>query len=212
MEAGGDGEPRPDLRGASARLGASLLGLVRTRLELASVELAEERDRVQQQLRCCSRQWRCSCSRCCSSRPGSSRTIWDTYRLTAIAIVAVVFAGAGAALLALRVAGGERRADTVRRHHGRIRTRSRRACRSRQHPARGAPDNMNREALARRKSLLVAQSHLHRLQAAMAWHDVKASRGAAAPRAGPRRPRPDDRRHAHRQSRCRYSASRASDA
>jgi len=32
---------------------------------------------------------------------------------------------------------------------------------------------MNREALARRKSLLVAQSHLHRLQAAMAWHDVK---------------------------------------
>jgi len=32
---------------------------------------------------------------------------------------------------------------------------------------------MNREALARRKSLLVAQSHLHRLQARMAWHDVK---------------------------------------
>jgi hypothetical protein len=31
---------------------------------------------------------------------------------------------------------------------------------------------MNREALARRKSLLVAQSHLHRLQARMAWHDV----------------------------------------
>lgn len=32
---------------------------------------------------------------------------------------------------------------------------------------------MNREALARRKSLLVAQSHLHRLQAAMALHEVK---------------------------------------
>jgi MFS superfamily sulfate permease-like transporter len=32
---------------------------------------------------------------------------------------------------------------------------------------------MNREARARRKSLLVAQSHLHRLQAAMAWHEVK---------------------------------------
>ena len=39
---------------------------------------------------------------------------------------------------------------------------------------------MNREALARRKSLLVAQSHLHRLQAAMAWHEVKESRAAAA--------------------------------
>jgi hypothetical protein len=32
---------------------------------------------------------------------------------------------------------------------------------------------MNREALERRKSLLVAQSHLHRLQARMAWHDVR---------------------------------------
>jgi hypothetical protein len=32
---------------------------------------------------------------------------------------------------------------------------------------------MNREELARRKSLLVAQAHLHRLQAGMAWHDVK---------------------------------------
>ena len=32
---------------------------------------------------------------------------------------------------------------------------------------------MNKEALARRKSLLVAQSHLHRLQAGMAWHNVK---------------------------------------
>jgi hypothetical protein len=32
---------------------------------------------------------------------------------------------------------------------------------------------MNSEELARRKSLLVAQSHLHRLQARMAWNDVK---------------------------------------
>jgi len=32
---------------------------------------------------------------------------------------------------------------------------------------------MNREELDRRKSLLVAQAHLHRLQAGMAWHDVK---------------------------------------
>ena len=31
---------------------------------------------------------------------------------------------------------------------------------------------MNREELARRKSLLVAQSHLHRLQVGMAWRDV----------------------------------------
>jgi len=32
---------------------------------------------------------------------------------------------------------------------------------------------MNSEALARRKSLLVAQSHLHRLQAGMALYDLK---------------------------------------
>ena len=32
---------------------------------------------------------------------------------------------------------------------------------------------MSRESLARRKSLLVAQSHLHRLQAGMAWYEVK---------------------------------------
>lgn len=33
--------------------------------------------------------------------------------------------------------------------------------------------NPNRQALDRRKSLLIAQSHMHRLQAGMAWHDVK---------------------------------------
>jgi MFS superfamily sulfate permease-like transporter len=32
---------------------------------------------------------------------------------------------------------------------------------------------MNREELDRRKSLLVAQSHLHRLQARLAWHDLQ---------------------------------------
>jgi MFS superfamily sulfate permease-like transporter len=44
---------------------------------------------------------------------------------------------------------------------------------------------MNREAIARRKSLLVAQSHLHRLQARMAWHEV--SNVVSPPRAPPDR-------------------------
>ena len=44
---------------------------------------------------------------------------------------------------------------------------------------------MNREALARRKSLLVAQSHLHRLQASMAWHEVK--QVVSPPRLAPER-------------------------
>jgi hypothetical protein len=44
---------------------------------------------------------------------------------------------------------------------------------------------MNREALDRRKSLLIAQSHLHRLQAGMAWHDVKEA--VLPPRPAPER-------------------------
>jgi len=44
---------------------------------------------------------------------------------------------------------------------------------------------MNRENTARRKSLLVAQAHLHRLQAAMAWHQVKEI--VSPPRAAPDR-------------------------
>jgi hypothetical protein len=44
---------------------------------------------------------------------------------------------------------------------------------------------MNREVLARRKSLLVAQAHLHRLQTAMAWYEVKDI--VAPPRPAPER-------------------------
>jgi len=44
---------------------------------------------------------------------------------------------------------------------------------------------MNRESLARRKSLLVAQAHLHRLQAGMAWYEVKEI--VAPPRPAPER-------------------------
>ena len=32
---------------------------------------------------------------------------------------------------------------------------------------------MTREQHARRKDLLIAQSHLHRLQARLAWHDIR---------------------------------------
>jgi uncharacterized membrane protein YqjE len=42
--------PSGGLRRALARAGASVLGLVRTRLQLASVEFAEERERVRSRL------------------------------------------------------------------------------------------------------------------------------------------------------------------
>jgi|KBSMisStaDraftv2_1062788.scaffolds.fasta_scaffold12345_8 uncharacterized membrane protein YqjE len=100
----GDSEqsaPR-SLRGSAARLGASLLGLVRTRLELASLELAEQRDRVQQQLTLLLAAMAMFMFAVLFLASWVIAYYWDTHRLTAIAIVAVVFAGAGAALLALR--------------------------------------------------------------------------------------------------------------
>src|SRR4029078_4548177 len=100
----GDSEqsaPR-SLRGSAARLGASLLGLVRTRVELASLELAEHRDRVQQQLTLLLAAMAMFMFAVLFLASWVIAYYWDTHRLTAIAIVAVVFAGAGAALLALR--------------------------------------------------------------------------------------------------------------
>jgi len=103
MDSGGSEQSAPrSLRGAAARLGASLLGLVRTRLELASLELAEERDRVQQQLTLLLAAMAMFMFALLFIAGWVIAYYWDTHRLTAIAIVAVVFAGAGAALLALR--------------------------------------------------------------------------------------------------------------
>jgi uncharacterized membrane protein YqjE len=94
--------PARDLLGASARLGASLLGLVRTRLELASVEFAEERDRIQQQLALLVMALGMFLFALLFVATWIVVYYWDTYRLTAIAIVAMVFAAGGAALLMLR--------------------------------------------------------------------------------------------------------------
>jgi len=103
MDDGGSGQTNSrGLRGAAARLGASLLGLVRTRLELASVELAEERDRVQQQLTLLVAAMATFMFAALFVATWVIAYFWDTYRLTAIAIVAIVFAGAGALLLMLR--------------------------------------------------------------------------------------------------------------
>jgi uncharacterized membrane protein YqjE len=103
MDSGRSEQPAPrDLRGATARLGASLLGLVRTRLELASVELAEERDRVQQQLTFLIAAMAMFMFAVLFVATWVIAYYWETHRLTAIAVVAVIFAGAGAALLVLR--------------------------------------------------------------------------------------------------------------
>ncbi len=107
MDSGGNRQtaqqaaPR-SLRGSVARLGASLLGLVRTRLELASIEFAEERNRIQQQLVLLVAASGLLMFGVLFAAMWVVVYFWDTNRLTAIAIVALVFAAAGAALLLVR--------------------------------------------------------------------------------------------------------------
>ena len=103
MTEGGSGQsPGRGLGSAAARLGASLLGLVRTRLELASVELAEERDRVQYHVASLVLAIAMFMFALLFAAAWIVVYFWDTNRLTAIAVVAIVFAAAGAALLVLR--------------------------------------------------------------------------------------------------------------
>ena len=102
IDGGSEQSQSRGLGGAASRLGASLLGLVRTRLELASVELAEERDRVQYQLTSLVVAIAMFMFALLFAATWIIVYFWDTTRLTAIAVVAFVFAAAGAALLMLR--------------------------------------------------------------------------------------------------------------
>jgi uncharacterized membrane protein YqjE len=103
MSDGGSGQSQArGLSGAVARLGASLLGLLRTRLELASVELAEERDRIQYQLASLVVAVAMFLFALLFAATWVIVYFWETNRLTAIGIVAAVFAAAGAAVLMLR--------------------------------------------------------------------------------------------------------------
>jgi uncharacterized membrane protein YqjE len=101
-DGGSEQSPARGLGGATARLGASLLGLVRSRLELASVELAEERDRVQYQVGSLFVAIALFLFALLFAALWVVVYFWDTNRLTAIAGVAIVFAAAGAALLMWR--------------------------------------------------------------------------------------------------------------
>lgn len=90
------------VRGSTMRLGSALLGLARSRLELASVEFAEERDRIQQQLAFLIAAAGLFLFALLFSAMWIVVYYWDTARLTAIAIIALVFAAAGVALLMMR--------------------------------------------------------------------------------------------------------------
>ena len=78
------------------------MGLARTRLELASVEFSEERDRIQQQLTLLIAAMGLLLFAVLFAAMWIVVYFWDTNRLTAIFVVALVFAAAGVVLLMLR--------------------------------------------------------------------------------------------------------------
>ncbi len=94
-----DKQERPSLRGAVARLSEALLGLVRTRLSLASVEYAEERARVGRQLALLVGAVGCVLIALLFAAAGVVVFYWDTYRLPAIIGVVIAFAVVAALLL-----------------------------------------------------------------------------------------------------------------
>lgn len=77
----------------------ALLGSVRTRAELASVEYAEERARIGRQLALLVAGLGCLLFAVLFVAVGVIAWYWDTNRMAAIVGVIVVFAGAGAACL-----------------------------------------------------------------------------------------------------------------
>ncbi len=105
-----DAGTRP-LSASISSLLAALLGTVRTRAELASVEYAEERARVGQQLALLVAGLGCLLFAVLFVAVGVITWYWDTNRMAAIVGVIVVFTGAGAACLWWR-AGVARTAPT----------------------------------------------------------------------------------------------------
>jgi uncharacterized membrane protein YqjE len=87
------------LRSSVARLADALVGSVRTRIELATVEYAEERNRVAQQLVLLVAGIGCLLFAVLFVASAVVAWYWDTHRFAAFAGVIIVFAVAGAFLL-----------------------------------------------------------------------------------------------------------------
>lgn len=97
--ADGTRERGDTLRGALAKLADAMLGLLRTRLELAAVEYTEERDRVARQLMFLLVGLGCLLFALLFGAFAVIAYFWDTYRITAILGVAAFFVVIGAVLL-----------------------------------------------------------------------------------------------------------------
>lgn len=88
-----DDAPRPaaSLGEAATRLGAHAVGLVGTRIELAGVELAEARERLVASLLLAAAAFGCGLIALLVATFGVIAWFWDTQRITAIVVVAVVY-------------------------------------------------------------------------------------------------------------------------
>ncbi len=87
------------LRGSLARLSHALLGLARTRVELATIEFHEERGRMGRQLALLIAGIGCLLFAVLFTAVGVIMYFWDTYRIAAVTGVVIVFVVAGAILL-----------------------------------------------------------------------------------------------------------------
>jgi uncharacterized membrane protein YqjE len=88
----------PSMAEAAASVGARALGLVQTRIELASVELAEARIRLVRALLLAGAALGCALLALMLVTLGIVSWYWDTSRFTAIGVLAVVYAAAAALL------------------------------------------------------------------------------------------------------------------
>ena len=91
--------PRPEFRTAAARFVNSALALAHTRVELASVELAEERERLKRSAMLIAGAVFMLSFAILGIAAWIVVYFWDTHRLEAIAGVTVIFALAGAFFL-----------------------------------------------------------------------------------------------------------------
>jgi uncharacterized membrane protein YqjE len=100
MDDGDEAPPPAGLRDALARLAQSALGTLRTRAELAGVELAIERERLVARLALLVGGVVAIAFAALFAGAFIIVLFWDTHRLPAIAAVALVHAAAGALLIA----------------------------------------------------------------------------------------------------------------
>jgi uncharacterized membrane protein YqjE len=91
--------PEAGPKSAATRLASAVVALVHTRVELASLELAEERERFKQSIALLAAAVVLLAFAAVTATLGIIALFWDTNRYTAIAVVTVVYAMLG--LLAL---------------------------------------------------------------------------------------------------------------